>query len=204
MKKINKIEPSFFTDYLRRNNPSDWGVLSIEIGFNIRDYILSNSNGDSEQSYKCAYTEVDISPNSNSSHIDHFKKQSLFPYLRFDWHNLFVSTNNESYGAKHKDRYIKHEDYAYLLNPANEDPKQFLYYSIIGSVSPLSNDESSEDYKKAETTIQLFNLNHKSLKNQRLVVVKQIKSYKSQLSLEEIKRQIGKFGSFIDAIYYSI
>lgn len=74
----------------------------------------------SEQNFQCAYTEIDIEENGNSSHIDHFRKQSMFPNLRFEWSNLFTSTNNEYYGAKYKDNIyrIQRDEYQNLINPA--------------------------------------------------------------------------------------
>ena len=111
MKRINKKEPVFFSEFIRKKKPVEWDEVSCAIGKDIRTYILSGSkpeskkeqNNFSEQNFQCAYTETDIEPKSASSHIDHFRKQSIFPSLKFSWSNLLVSTNNESFGAKYKD-----------------------------------------------------------------------------------------------------
>lgn len=210
MKKINKREPEFFKSYIVKNKPIDWGALSKEIGYDIRDYMLSGSEPDkkninvneSEQNFQCAYTEIDIEPERNS-HIDHFKKQDLFPRLKFDWQNIFACSNISYIGAKHKDnKYkIKREDYELLINPVSDDPNDYFQYAITGEIIIRSNDKNSVNYKKAKTTIDVFNLNDKYLVELRKTVAKQLMDYGNSLSISDLKQNIGKFESFIDYIY---
>ncbi len=103
MKKINKTEPSFYTNFVKKNKPNNWENC-FEITYPIRKYILEN-----EQNFQCAYCEGKISPDKTKSHIDHFKRKAghLFPELTCDYFNLLVSCNNPCHCAKHKDRTIK-------------------------------------------------------------------------------------------------
>ncbi|WP_069471644.1 hypothetical protein [Candidatus Marithrix sp. Canyon 246] len=120
MKQISKQEPQLYQDFIRQNLPTKWNYVSLSIGYELRMHILME-----EQNYQCAYTEIHIEP--EDSHIDHFRKQSLFPDMRFDWNNLLVSGNSEAYGAKCKDKKLKkQEDYQLLINPVIDNPKDYL------------------------------------------------------------------------------
>ncbi len=188
MKKINKKEPDFFRRFLSRNTPESWGELSIEIGFDVRTYMLME-----EQNFQCAYTEIRLEP--EKSHIDHFKKKSLFPNLAFEWENLLTSCNYDYYGARFKDRQIKREQYQNLINPVAEDPQQYFTYSFTGEILIDENNE------KAKITRDLFNLNDRSLVEQRKLVAEGIKSMYKQFTVDELIDYIGKFESFIRALY---
>ena len=214
MKRINKREPMFYSNFIRGNNPVEWDDVA-EIRDHIRTYMLSGlvpdetiePNSVSEQNFQCAYTEIDIEENANSSHIDHFRKQSIFPTLRFDWSNLFASTNNEYYGAKHKDNTykIQQDEFQFLINPSIENPNIFFKYSFTGEILIKAVDENSTEYKKALLTREVFNLNERSLVEQRQTVVKTVKLYfDQQFAIDVIKIHIGKFDSLVENIYQNL
>jgi len=214
MKRINKREPMFYSTFIRRNHPVEWDDVA-EIRDNIRTYMLSGlvpdetieQNTVSEQNFQCAYTEIDIEENGNSSHIDHFRKQSMFPNLRFEWSNLFTSTNNEYFGAKHKDNTyrIQQEEYQNLINPAIDNPNNFFKYSFTGEILIKAIDENSSEYKKAKLTRDVFNLNERSLVEQRQTVVKTVSLYfEQQFTIDDIKLHIGKFDSLVENIYQNL
>ena len=208
MKKILKNQPQFFIDYLIKKKPNTWGELSKEVRHNVRIYMLSGMCPDdnteiipSEQNFQCAYTELNIEP--ESSHVDHFRKQSIFPSHKyiFNWSNLFTACNNEDFGAKFKDKKIKKVDYQCLINPALDDPNDYLTYNLLGEILEKASDKKSIQYKKAKTTIYLFNLNDYSLVQQRKTVSKQVQAMCDQLTLEEIKKEIGRFDNFVEFAY---
>ena len=188
MKQIFKIEPAIFNQFIAKNSPQTWGELSKKIGDELRLYMLIN-----EQNNQCAYTEVRLQNKHLESHIDHFQKQSLFPELKFVWNNLLTSCNNEHYGARYKDKYIQKIDYEFLIHPAKTNPDDHLTYSTTGEI--LSKD------KYGKTTIDLFNLNDKSLVEQRKTIAKQLKEIYQEFDIEELVSQYGKFESFIREIY---
>ncbi len=193
MKRIEKIEPVFYTKFIHKNKPKVWFDLSKEIGDKTRKYML-----DFEQNNQCAYTEKLII--SENSHIDHFKKQNfirqgLFEINIFCWNNLLTSCNNEFYGAKYKDKIIKSTEYKNLINPVIENPNDYLEYSTTGERLSKNNN------KKGQTTINLLNLNDYELVSQRKTVAIQVKSMYKEFAVNEIIEFIGKFESFIKGIY---
>jgi uncharacterized protein (TIGR02646 family) len=197
MKQIIKKEPEFFSDYLKKESPTNWGALSRSIGQKVREYMLNF-----EQNAQCAYTEIAITPDSIHSHIDHYKKQNLFAAEKFKWNNLFACCNSEYYGAKYKDKHIKKEDYKYLLNPFIDNPNDYFHYSISGKIIPKSMD--GEMNIKAITTIDLFFLDNKALVERRAIIAEYVNYYANQLSLFEIKAAIGEFDNFVESIYTAI
>jgi len=188
MKKINKKEPEFYKHYVSQNKPETWKQLSFDIGFDSRTYMLLE-----EQNFQCAYTEIRLEP--EQSHIDHFKKKSLFPNLTFKWNNLLTSSNYDFYGARFKDKHIMKEHYQNIINPVIENPQQFFTYSFTGEIN------IDAQHEKAKLTIELFNLNDRSLIEQRKAVAEVVKSMFNQFTVEELIDCIGKFESFIRAIY---
>ncbi len=184
MKRINKREPVFFTNFIRKNNPVEWNDIA-EIRDNIRTYMLSG-----------------LVPNENI-------EQNTIPeqILKFKWSNLFTSTNNEYFGAKYKDNTyrIKQEEYQHLINPSIENPNDFFKYSFTGEILIKEGDINSDKYKKAELTKDAFNLNERSLVEQRQTVVKMVKLYfDQQFSIDEIKTHVGKFDSLVENIFNSL
>jgi len=195
MKKIDRKEPAFYGDYIISKKPESWDELSKDIGYDVRVYMLMK-----EQNYQCAYTEIYIEP--EDSHIDHFKKQSflrkkLFSITIFEWNNLLTSCNSEFYGARFKDKNITCNDYKELIDPVSDDPQKYFDYSITGEILVGENDA------KANNTLRLFNLNDYSLVQQRQAVAIQVKSMYKQFSVDEIVKYIGKFESFIRAVYFN-
>ncbi|MDM8556699.1 retron system putative HNH endonuclease [Desulfococcaceae bacterium HSG7] len=188
MKNIDKNEPDLFRNYLKKNHPQSWRILSKAIGYDIRSYMLTE-----EQNCQCAYTEIYLSP--GNSHVDHFRKQNLFPNLIFEWNNLFTSCNSDCYGARFKDSKIKREDYKYVINPAEDDTQNYFSYSITGEILAEENNE------QAEITIALFNLNDYALVEQRKAAAQMVMAMRKQCTLDELVEYIGKFESFIRAIY---
>lgn len=166
MKRIVRTEPDFYKKFREKNKPRPWEDLSKEIGYEVREYMLSE-----EQNSQCAYTETALGPDPGNSHVDHFRKQSLFADLIFDWNNLLTSCNGKDYGAGHKDRKIREKkDYECLINPVAEDPHEYFYYALTGEIL------AAENNKKGQFTIDAFKLNHRSLVNQRADVVRDVQS----------------------------
>ncbi len=76
-------------------------------------------------------------------------------------------------------------DYDDVTNPVAENPAEYIVLTAWGEFVP--EDSLDTDSKnKSLKTIELFNLNHNSLKNRRENYIKQVSAYKSQFSFEEI------------------
>lgn len=167
MRKIDKGAPiPSFTEFVASRQPIRWEEAK-EVSRAWREYILEY-----EQHRMSGYTEIPIK--LDDSHIDHFRKRSLFNTLIFDWNNYIVDSNDETYGAKHKDNVIssrsENED---LINPAVEDAGRFFKYELNGRIRAAC-DLSAADRKRTDLTINAFNLNEGSLIERRRIILNTI------------------------------
>lgn len=167
MRKIDKGAPMpSFEEFMRRHHPTSWEDANV-VRSTWREYILAF-----EQHWLSGYTEEPV--RLDNSHIDHFRKQSLFNTLVFDWDNYVVDSNNETYGAKYKDKFIKtREDNEKLINPVTEDASSFFKYQLNGEID-VADGLSEEDKERAEYTKHAFNLNESSLVERRRVIINTI------------------------------
>ena len=185
MRKINKLTPiQIFSDFVNKQKPKNWDDFhkyGQKIYEDTREQILIT-----EQDCLCGYTELPINDVRNT-HIDHYKKKSIFPLLTFDWNNFIVATMNNEFGANYKDSNykIKKEEYAEILNPVIDEIQQYFEYMTWGEVKP-KHTLSEEDFLKADKTIIVFNLNHNSLKRRRRNLIKMASSYKDFTKSEKI------------------
>lgn len=190
MKHIDKGEPPrFFSDFVGKNHPKEWGDTAA-VRAQLRDYILEN-----EQSGCCAYTEIRI-VKKDKCHIDHFRKRDLFPQMTMDYRNMLVACNSECYGAKYKDKNVTKADYAKLINPVEDNPSDFLEFTFIGEIQAVGNDKERGDF-----TINCFNLNERSLVEQRRQAVTNMLIMKEYLSEDEVVEAIGAFETMIRQLY---
>lgn len=187
MRKINKIQPNNeFSDFVKREKPSDWNQLELSVSQITRKYIIEK-----EQLGLSGYTERKI--DYDSSHVDHFIKRDIDKSLSFSWDNLIVDEKEDRYGARYKDSKIRKEDYSEIINPVKERAEDYFYYSQTGMISPKNNLDAQME-EKAKRTIEIFNLNHKSLVKERRDLIKIISSYKSQFDKNNILCYLEGFG----------
>lgn len=164
MRKIDKGAPVLsFTEFVSQRHPTTWEDAK-DVSHIWRKYIL-----ECEQHRMSGYTEEPV--RLDSSHIDHFRKQSLFNALVFDWNNFIVDSKNETYGAKHKDNVVRtKEENERLINPAVEDAGHFFRYELNGRIN-LAEGLNDEERARAEYTVKAFNLNESSLMERRRVII---------------------------------
>lgn len=164
MRKIDKGDPMpSFSEFVSRNHPTKWEDAK-DISRTWREYILMY-----EQHQLSGYTEELL--RLDDSHIDHFRKQSLFNTLTFDWGNFIVDQKNDTYGAKYKDNIVKTKaDNEKLINPATEDAAKFFKYEINGKID-IADGLSEHDKMRALFTLKAFNLNESSLVERRKVIL---------------------------------
>lgn len=167
MRKIDKGAPMpLFSEFVRRHHPTRWEDANA-VRSAWRDYILKY-----EQHRLSGYTEEPV--RFDSSHIDHFRKQSLFNTLIFDWNNYIVDSLDETYGAKYKDNYVKtRADNEKLINPVTEDASCFFKYELNGKIA-VADGLNESDRERALYTIKAFNLNEASLKDRRRIIINTI------------------------------
>jgi uncharacterized protein (TIGR02646 family) len=199
MRKIDKQKPLPCFDDFKRNNPgADWNhnfskpnLPSYECYKESRETILME-----EQLFLCGYAELLIE-DEKSSHIDHYIKRSLDNTKTFDWNNLIVSCNDDDFGARYKDMKSKISLEAYLdiFNPVVDIVQDYFEYLANGEVISKSKGISQPLIERANKTIEVFNLNEKSLKSHRRDLIRMIESYKStELSILDIEKALENTG----------
>lgn len=199
MRRINKGVPfDDFVKYLDKHKPSKWEELNGELRYNMRLHILLY-----EQDCLCGYSEIPLDAENTSSHIDHFVKRDYDHSKIFDWDNLVVSAIDEDYGGKYKDNTykIKQNEYAQIFNPTKDDMGQYIEYLRDGRIAPRDGIQDAINDKILKT-IEVFNLNCRSLKNRRKQLLIELDSC-SGLPKEELKHIFEKNG-FISLINWFI
>ena len=197
MFQIDKDEPNYFAVAKSKvklpkvkNAWNDKNISSIRE--ELRENILTK-----EQKGLCAYCEKKISSHKTVSNIDHFKTRNLFPEKTLDYNNLLVSCNTKDRCSSLKDSnkslLKRKEDYENIINPITENPNSFFDYLFSGEMIPLD--------EKAKFTIEVFDLNHQSLYDERKILADTLK-YCPDLTLDDIYDNFGyEFKSFIENIY---
>jgi uncharacterized protein (TIGR02646 family) len=205
MFQITKNEPQYFTNAksnVKLKNVKDaWDDKNIKpIREKLRGDILLD-----EQNLLCAYCEREIYDNSNNSNIDHFKTRHQFPEYTLDYDNLLVSCNSTTSCSHIKDNYgLTRNDYENIINPVVDNPDKFFEYGLAGDIL-VKDSLNNCDKDKAEFTIKVFNLNSKSLTEDRKKVANALILYKQHnYTLDDIFSDINYYESFIKDIYNKI
>lgn len=114
---------------------------------------------------RCAYCERRTATDAGDGHIEHFRCQADHPQLDLTWSNLYWSCNDETSCGKFKDGCVRAGgprvkfDPDDLIDPATEDPDDYLLFVTDGSVQVkggLGEDAAS----RARETLRVFNLAH--------------------------------------------
>jgi len=143
-----------------------------------------------EQDCLSAYTEL---PLGDATHIDHFRKRTLYPQLTFEYYNLLVDDRNDNYGACYKDSRkadVTAETFdggKRIFNPVEEDMSQYITFNVNGEMLAKC-DLDEEMTERVTETIRVFNLNHPSLKNMRSAMIMNVYNCRQgALSDDEIR-----------------
>ncbi len=203
---INKNNiPQCFQDFIDNEHPQKWDDIhhsraNPQVYETCRKYIL-----EIEQHGISAYTECPLWNNANL-HIDHFRKKGMnWPVNQtFRWENLFVDERNNNYGACYKDNNTSNKaDYDSIIDPAQEDPEEYLTYVANGEMVPQSAISSAKKHK-AQFTCDRFNLNHEALVSKRCQIISYINEYyKGGMSCQDIRSAL-KDSGFPTVIEYAL
>lgn len=189
MRKLNKGIPyKAFSEFVTENQPTSWDEIK-HLTYDMRLYMLCY-----EQDCLCGYSEIPIGAENTESHIDHFVKQEHDYQKIFSWDNFVVSTVDEDFGGKYKDNTyrIQKNEYALIFNPVVDDMSQYISFLGNGMMIP-TNGLSQNVIDKVEKTIKVFNLNCKSLKERRKVLIASLRDC-SGLPKDEIKKNFSQSG----------
>ena len=155
-------------------------------------------------------------------HIDHFIKRELDPSKMFDWDNLIVDIQRKgngkikvpgydddfNFGASFKDNKIKTQNIkteedrikklqinSRLINPVTENPHHFFMYLENGEIAVNDRLQSEDEKQRAKETIEVFNLNHRILKEKnRQSLLDLIRD--SQMPFQDVLNCVKEFGFF--------
>jgi len=203
MTRINKTEPTFFTNAKKKVKSSHyvssaWSELGKgkkNFKTELREYILLE-----EQNMLCAYCNQEIEENGTKSNTDHFKTRHLFPRETLNYENLLVSCKSKYHCENIKDKFgLTMADYVKIINPVIENPDDFFDYGIDGDIL-VKNGLSFTDKEKAEFTIEVFKLDNTSLTEDRKRVGKSLIYYLDCYELDDILNDINSYPNFIKAI----
>lgn len=169
------------------------------------DYLAVRNQGLNEQGEECAYTGLWLGEGTPYKlHIDHYRKKSIYPNLRFDWDNLFVAAKDPSYGADFKDNHISGKRaatdriYESILSPLDNNLYEKFWCQQNGKLIPHPN-LSVKEKDIVKKTIEIFNLNDDKLKAKRQNVIRMVGHYKD-FPREEIREWLKGVGfSFLIA-----
>jgi uncharacterized protein (TIGR02646 family) len=198
MRKINKGEPlSEFVDFKKKNPSANWRNFhedAKDVYVSTREQILID-----EQNCLCGYTEIPIN-DITDAHLDHYLKRDISAKDMFNWDNLIAATNDSDFGAHHKDTVyrIKKEEYQHIFNPVEEAVEDYFDYNLRGEIAP-KRELNAVLKAKVEKTVEIFNLQHETLRRRRENIIRQINAYKD-LPKEDIRRILSPLG-FVSVVY---
>jgi len=193
----------------------------------------------SEQKGLCAYTEFNISAfvslvssTQYGCHIEHIKPKSRFPNETFDYENLVVSVldahdlhsikqgklsviTQDPDDKSHLNYFGGHAklhfyDAHLFISPTNTDCEHlFAFLEESGAIAPSPHLDEAEQ-EKAKYTIDLLNLNHPYLKNQRRQRIEEVvnvldsldstEAMAAVIELETTEYKAGQIASFPSAV----
>lgn len=202
MRRIDKSEEPQSLRSFNKAKHEKWGEFSDKANRHVYNDCLQQCIED--QAHLCGYTEVPLS--KDNRHIDHYIKRDFAPDLTFCWNNMIAAVKGSRFGADYKDKHVKRNDYnkseccyTDILNPVKDEFAGRFRFSADGTIEP----SDSQDIK-AEKTIELFNLNEKSLKERRKVQMENVRQYtKDGLAKEKIPALLAEDG-FVSAIEYEL
>lgn len=193
----------------------------------------------SEQKGLCAYTEFNISAfvslassTQYGCHIEHIKPKSRFPNETFDYENLVVSVldahdlhsikqgrlsviTQDPDDKSHLNYFGGHAKFYFydanlFISPTNPDCEHFFaFLEESGAIVPSPHLDEAEQ-EKAKYTINLLNLNHPYLKNQRRQRMAEVREdidktedstkIVALIELETTEYEAGQIASFPSAV----
>ena len=198
MLDLNKVEPSFFIEFKRLNNPHRYkdDCDNYELRNTLRISMLE------EQRDQCFYCEKKIENDSIKVHIDHIKQRNLNHKLECDYMNMVLSCNGdgEQYCGKYKDKQSSWDDGQFIRLVSDSDelkefPSDLFYYIANGKIK-AKHSLSEELKERAENTIDYLNLNHNDLVGARKIILLNLDLYEQQgISRSEIATYFQEFES---------
>lgn len=202
MRRIDKSEEPQSLRSFNKAKHEKWGEIYNDANRHVFDDCRQQCIED--QACLCGYTEIHLT--KDNRHIDHYIKRDFAPDLTFCWNNMIAAVKDSRFGANYKNKHVKRTDYdkseccyTDILNPLKDEFTGRFRFSADGTMEPSDNKDI-----KAKKTIELFNLNEKSLKECRKVRMEYVRGYtKCGWAKEEILELLAEDG-FVSAIEYEL
>lgn len=202
MRRIDKSEEPQSLRSFNKAKHKKWEEIHNEANRHVYNDCLQQCIED--QAHLCGYTEVPLS--KDNRHIDHYIKRDFAPDLTFCWNNMIAAVKDDDFGADYKDKHVKRNDYnkseccyTDILNPVKDEFAGRFRFSADGTMEPSDNKDI-----KAEKTIELFNLNEKSLKERRKVQMENVRTYIENDYTKEATLAALTEDGFVSAIEYEL
>lgn len=202
MRRIDKSEEPQSLRSFDKAKHKKWEEIHNEANRHVYNDCLQQCIED--QAHLCGYTEVPLS--KDNRHIDHYIKRDFAPNLTFCWNNMIAAVKGSRFGADYKDKHVKRNDYdkseccyTDILNPVKDEFAGRFRFSADGTIEPSDNKDI-----KAEKTIELFNLNEKSLKERRKVQMENVRTYIENDYTKEATLAALTEDGFVSAIEYEL
>lgn len=202
MRRIDKSEEPQSLCSFNKAKHKKWEEIHNEANRHVYNDCLQQCIED--QACLCGYTEVPLS--KDNRHIDHYIKRDFAPDLTFCWNNMIAAVKDDDFGADYKDKHVKRNDYnkseccyTDILNPVKDEFAGRFRFSADGTMEPSDNKDI-----KAEKTIELFNLNEKSLKERRKVQMENVRTYIENDYTKEATLAALTEDGFVSAIEYEL
>ena len=202
MRRINKSEEPQSLRSFNKAKHKKWEEIHNDANRHVYNDCLQQCFED--QARLCGYTEIPLT--KGNRHIDHYIKRDFAPDLTFCWNNMIAAVKDSNFGANYKDKHVKRTDYnkseccyTDILNPLKDEFTGRFRFSADGTIEPSDNKDI-----KAEKTIELFNLNEKSLKERRNVQMENVRTYiENDYTKEATLAALAESG-FVSAIEYEL
>lgn len=202
MRRIDKSEEPQSLRSFNKAKHKKWEEIHNEANRHVYNDCLQQCIED--QAHLCGYTEMPLS--KDNRHIDHYIKRDFAPDLTFCWNNMIAAVKGSRFGADYKDKHVKRNDYdkseccyTDILNPVKDEFAGRFRFSADGTIEPSDNKDI-----KAEKTIELFNLNEKSLKERRKVQMENVRTYIENDYTKEATLAALTEDGFVSAIEYEL
>jgi uncharacterized protein (TIGR02646 family) len=159
MLKVNKgPEPEELLKFKAQNKPATWIDYQESDTQNIKSFLKEHMLV-MEQNEYCPYCERQIN-NYKEGRIEHIKPREFYPNFFDSYQNLLVSCSDK----KTCDSAKKNKYSSEFIDPVLESPTQYLTYDLeSGKIISIKSKEVENIYQRALYTIEVLNLNEKSL-----------------------------------------
>lgn len=106
------------------------------------------------QGRRCAYCDGPL--DRLGEHIEHLWPKGRFPQRTFDWHNLYLSCDQQDSCGQYKDNGAENYHPNDILDPCKDDPDRYFRFRPDGTIDVSPN--GTTEKARAEKTLRVFNL----------------------------------------------